>query len=491
MLIPIILSGGVGSRLWPLSRRAKPKHFMPLIEDHINTSVNNKFTQKSLLQQAILRCSTDFDYHNNPFSTNPIMVCDSNHRFLVADQCRELNIKPQAILLEPERRDTAAAIMLAVMYVYNLYPEATVLISPSDHYMSDNNYYFDRISDAYEYAKQNKIVTFGITPTYPETGYGYINADMQNKLNKNAFKVKEFIEKPNLDIATKLLSDRNYFWNSGMFMFKVKEIIELCKVLQPELLDYCTKTASTYYNEHEFICFDTQYFNKINPISIDYALMQDVEDMVVVKYDGEWADVGCWHGVWQNSPREAFGNVVMGNVIKENTNNCYLRSDGRLIVALGVDNIAVIETPDAVLVADIDSSQTLGRLVEQYMRTEQKEFVEHSHVHRPWGEFIVLNDEGDYKVKKLIVRPGASLSLQSHESRSEHWIVVRGVAEVIKEDQVFTMNVNDTIFIPKHMKHRITNTHNTEELIIIEIQVGDYLGEDDIIRYHDIYGRAK
>lgn len=490
MLIPIILSGGVGSRLWPLSRKAKPKHFMPLIDDHIEPDINNAFSQKSLLQQTILRCSSEVEYRHNPFSTSPVMVCDSTHRFLVSDQCKELNIKPEAILLEPERRDTAAAIMLAVLYIYNKYPDAVVLVSPSDHYMSDNDYFFERVHDAYQFAKQNKIVTFGITPSYPETGYGYINADLDNKLDNNVFNVKKFIEKPDRQTALKLLESKEYFWNSGMFVFSVKEMINICKKLQPDLLKYCSETVASSYQQNEYVYFKAEPFKKIKPISIDYALMQDVDDMVVVKYDGQWADVGCWHGVWQNSPREDSGDVVLGNVIKENTNNCYLRSDGRLIVALGVDNVAVIETPDAVLVADIDSSRTLGGIVEKYMYTQQKEFIEHSHVHKPWGEFIVIHDSSGYKVKKLIVKPGEALSLQSHSRRSEHWIVVEGEASVVRGNENLVVRLNETVFIPRNVKHRITNTLNDENLVIIEIQVGDYLGEDDIIRYHDKYGRA-
>lgn len=492
MLIPIILSGGVGSRLWPLSRKAKPKHFMPLIDDGINNSSANPFSQKSLLQQTILRCSADIACSNNPFATGPVMVCDRGHRYLVTEQCQELNITPEAILLEPERRDTAAAIMLAVCYLYQKYPSATVLVSPSDHYMSENDYYFGRISSAVSHAEDGNIVCFGIKPNYPETGYGYIKADTTTELNNNSFRVKKFLEKPDFETAKQFLAAGDCFWNSGMYMFRLDVIIELCKKLQPDLYNYCMQTVQTQYTHNEFTEFEESEFNKINPISIDYALMQDAPNMVVVKYDGQWADVGSWHGVWQNSPQaQDTGDVVMGNVINQKTKNCYLRSDSRLIVALGVDNVAVIETPDAVLVADIDSSKTLGKIVEQYMGAQQKEFIEHSHVHRPWGEYIVLHEQGSYKVKKLVIRPGASLSLQSHQCRSEHWVVVSGLAEVVRGEEVLSAKANDSLYIPKTCKHRITNASNSEELVIIEVQVGDYLGEDDIIRYHDIYGRTQ
>lgn len=496
MLIPVILSGGLGSRLWPLSRKAKPKHFMPLIESNMLSSdldddIEN-ITAKSLLQQTILRCSKHLDYPNNPFSTNPVMVCDTEHRFLVIDQCKELGIKPEEILLEPERKDTAAAILLAVMYIYKKYPKAVVLISPSDHYMSDYNYYLNRVSDAYVHAEQNNIVTFGIKPSYPETRYGYINADLKSNLDKNSYKVKQFIEKPDLEKAKKLIENDNWFWNSGMFMFKAKTFLDLCQELQPELYEYCAETVASARKDHEFISFASNAFSQIDPISIDYALMQDVKNMVVTSYSGQWADVGCWHGVWQNTPnKDASNNVVMGNVLHNDTENCYLRSDGRLIVTLGVNNLTVIETPDAVLVTRLDNSHNLRNIVETSMAYKLKEFVEHSHVHRPWGEFTVLGNGEEYKVKKLTVKPGASLSLQSHEHRSEHWVIVHGLAEIIKDEEVMQVGVNGTVYIPAGTKHRITNHHECENLVIIEVQTGSYLEEDDIIRYQDMYGRVK
>lgn len=487
MLIPIILSGGVGSRLWPLSRQAKPKHFMPLIDDNIQ---DKNYANKSLLQQTVIRCSTDTRDTNNPFTMNPVLVCSKEHRFLVADQCLESKIKPEAILLEPNRKDTAAAIMLAVFYINKKYPDANVLVSPSDHYMSDINYYLDRINDAMEFCSNGRVVTFGINPTYPETGYGYIETDLHEKLPKDAYLVNKFIEKPDYVTAEQLIKSGKYFWNSGIFMFNIKTILSICKNLQPDLYKFCEDTVNSAKHTHDFVYFDEQYFEKISPISIDYALMQDVEDMIVLKYYGQWSDVGCWRGVWENSPKDSFNNVVMGQVIHNDTNNCYLRSDSRLIVTLGVDNLSIIETPDAVLVTKLENSQHLREIVELSMADNRKEFIDHSHVHRPWGEFIVLSDDNGYKVKKLIIKPDASLSLQSHQHRDEHWVVVQGTAEVVKNKDVIILNKNEAMTIPVGTKHRITNKTD-EILIIIEIQTGDYLSEDDIIRYHDIYGRDK
>lgn len=490
MLIPVILSGGFGSRLWPLSRKAKPKHFMPLIEDNIDGNTTNG---KSLLQQTIYRCSSAASGLNltSPFTHNPIMVCDAEHRFLVADQCLELNINPDAILLEPERKDTAAAIMLALFYIERKYPGANVLVSPSDHYMSDVEYYLNRVASGLKFAEQGKIVTFGIKPEYPETGYGYIEADLNNNFGDNSFLVKKFIEKPDYDIAEKLIKSDNFYWNSGIFMFNVRNILDICKTLQPKLYEYCSLTANTAKGagDNSFVFFNDAEFSKINPISIDYALMQDVQDMVVLKYDGQWSDVGCWRGVWKNSPKDNGNNVVMGQVINEDTKNCYLRSDSRLIVTIGVDNLSVIETPDAVLVTSLENSSDLRTIVESSITTDKKEFIEHSHVHRPWGEFILLSSDNGYKVKKLIVKPEASLSLQMHNHRTEHWVVVNGEAKVIIGEEEKHIGVNDLVTIPVQTKHRITNESLTEPLIIVEIQVGDYLEEDDIIRFEDIYGR--
>ncbi len=492
MLIPVILSGGVGSRLWPLSRKSKPKHFMPLIDDRIGDATLQNLISKSLLQQTILRCNRENASHNiNPFTHDPILVCDSEHRFLVADQCRELNITPEEIILEPMRKDTAAAIILAVLYIANRYKNANILVLPSDHYMSDNKYFLQRVSEAEKYT-QNNIVTFGITPRYPEIAYGYVNADLTHNLGNECFNVKRFIEKPKLHVAEKLIESQDCFWNSGMFMFRSELFLELCAEFQPELLRICQDTISTQASDHEFIGFDNKYFEKIQPISIDYAIMQNVPSMVVAKYDGEWSDVGCWHGVWQQSNKDSNNNVVMGNVIyNDNVDNCYLRSDSRLIVVADVENLSVIETPDAVLVTSLDNSQNLRNIVENSILENKKEFLEHSHVHRPWGEYIILNDNEGYKVKKLIVKPGAAMSLQEHGHRSEHWVIVRGQAEIIRDTEKLDLKVNDTISIPVGVKHRISNPSKTEHLIIIEVQTGDYLGEDDIIRYQDNYGRVK
>jgi len=493
MLIPVILSGGVGSRLWPLSRKSKPKHFMPLIDDRIGDVSQSNFISKSLLQQTVLRCNKDLILHdeNNPFSHNPIMVCDSEHRFLVADQCQELNIIPEAIILEPMRKDTAAAIILATMYIYDKYKDAKVLMLPSDHYMSDSNYFRNRINDVQKLAEDH-IVTFGITPKYPETAYGYINADLSHNLENDCYNVIRFIEKPKLHVAEKLLEAQDCFWNSGMFMFQAENFLEICKLYQPELYNYCKKTVATQYRDHEFIAFEPKYFERIKAISIDYAIMQNVKNMIVAKYDGEWSDVGCWHGVWQKSNKDSNNNVIMGNVIyNENVDNCYLRSDSRLIVVADVENLSVIETPDAVLVTSLDNSQNLRDIVEESIIQKKKEFLDHSHAHRPWGEYIVLSENNDFKVKKLVIKPGGALSLQKHSKRSEHWVIVQGEAHIIKEDQNLVLKVNDTISIPLGTKHRITNPSKKEYLVIIEVQTGDYLGEDDIIRYQDNYGRVK
>lgn len=485
MLIPVILSGGVGSRLWPLSRKSKPKHFMPLIDDQIGD------VSKSLLQQTTLRCNRNAYKEFNVFTHDPIMVCDKEHRFLVADQCREVNIQPHSIILEPERKDTAAAIVLAAMYIYKENADAIMLVLPSDHYMSDNQYFIKRIADTKKFAKDN-IVTFGIPPKYPETAYGYINADLTHELEEDCFGVIRFIEKPKIHVAEKLLEAQDCFWNSGMFMFNVANFLELCKTFQPELYENCKKTLDTQYNDHEFIAFNAEYFSKIQPISIDYAIMQECQNMVVAKYDGEWSDVGCWHGVWQKSNKDVNNNVIMGNVIyNDNVDNCYLRSDNRLIVVADVENLSVVETPDAVLVTTLDNSQNLRDIVEASLLENKKEFLEHSHVHKPWGEYIVLGDNGKFKVKKLIVRPGAALSLQEHAHRSEHWVIVEGEAQVIRDQEKLTLKANETITIGKGVKHRITNPNATNNLVIIEVQIGDYLGEDDIIRYQDNYGRVK
>lgn len=498
MLIPIILSGGVGSRLWPLSRKSKPKHFMPLLEmdltqNALNQNITNSDNLLSLLQQTVLRFRKDVAAGTNPFAINPVMVCDKSHRFLVADQCSELGIMPEDIIIEPERKDTAAAILLAVLYLSQKYPDAMVLVSPSDHYVHDLDYYRSRINETMIYAQQDNIVTFGIMPTYPETSYGYISADLNSILDKEVYKVQKFIEKPRISLAEQLLIEKNSFWNSGMFMFKISKFLEICLEFQPELFEQCKQTVASYYEDRGFIRFkDKRSFEQIKPISIDYAIMQDAKDMVVAKYQGVWADVGCWHGVWLHSNKEGNNNVVLGNVIyDDNVNNCYLRSDNRLLVVSDVNDLSIIETPDAVLVTSLNNSQNLRGIVENALIQGKKEFLEHSHVHKPWGQFILLEESSkEYKVKKLIIKPGSALSLQEHGHRDEHWVIVKGEAEIIKNNEILLLGVGSMIHIPAGTKHRITNKDKYNNLIIIEVQIGDYLGEDDIIRYQDNYGRV-
>lgn len=492
MLIPIILSGGVGSRLWPLSRKSKPKHFMPLIEDHIDDA-HKAVVSKSLFQQTLLRCSSNNLLNNTPFSVKPVMICDSDHRFLLLDQCRDLNIIPEDIIVEPCRKDTAAAILLAALYMQSKYSDPALLVLPSDHYMSDNNYFTDRIASIIKYVENNNhIVTFGITATYPETAYGYINYDRQNSLDIDVHNVKRFIEKPKYTVAKKLLDENASYWNSGMYMFKASKLIEICKEFQPELLKYCEDTMASYKKDNSFVMFSNNSFNKINPISIDYAVMEDTKDMIVAKYDGQWTDVGSWHGIWQSTPKDKNNNVMIGDILSDDlVDNCYLRSDYRLIVASNIQNLVVIETADAILVANLDGTNNIKNIVEKSIKHNKKEFIEHSHVHKPWGEYYVYEDYNNFKVKKLVIKPGASISLQEHKHRSEHWIIAKGRAEVILGEENLNLMCNDNIYIPIATKHKIINPSQEENLIIIEVQIGDYLGEDDIIRYQDDYGRVK
>lgn len=470
MLHPVILSGGIGSRLWPLSREHYPKQLLALVGE------------QTMLQSTITRLE------NIPNLAPPIIVCNEDHRFLVAEQLRCIKVKPSAILLEPVGRNTAPAIAIAALAALENDPDAVLLALPADHLIQKTDIFQKVIKQAFSILNEELLITFGIVPTKPETGYGYIKAGEQ--INQQIQKVVEFVEKPNLKTAIKYLESGNYFWNSGMFLFKAQSYLDELKQFEPQIFEICTRAFDKLSLDlnSDFMRVDEELFRQCISKSIDFAVMEKTTKAAIIPLDAGWSDIGAWSALWEVSKQDNNGNILQGDIFIENVSNCYLRSEYRLLATLGIENLIVVETADAVLVAHKDYAQNVKNVVDHLKRTKRSEANLHRKVIRPWGSYESIDNEPRFQVKKITVNVGASLSLQMHHHRSEHWIIVKGTAKITKGDEEFLLTENQSTYIPLGVKHRLENPGKIP-LEIIEIQSGSYLGEDDIVRFEDYYGR--
>ena len=468
MLKPVFLSGGVGSRLWPVSREAYPKQFLPLAGD------------QSMLLDTLARVS---DLSESP----PTVICNDAHRFIVAEQLRESGSVGGEIILEPVGRNTAPAVAVAAMRALATDPEALLLVLPADHMIQRPEVFCEAVRSAGPLAEAGRLVTFGVVPDRPETGYGYIRRD--ELLEGDIFAIGEFVEKPDAETAQRYLDSGDFFWNSGMFLFRAQTYLDELSRLAPEMVDACRAALEAAETDLDFVRLDRAAFEACPGDSIDYAVMEKTELGAVVPLDCGWSDVGAWSALWETGESDAHGNVLQGDVLVDQSRDNYIRSESRLVAATGVDNLVVVETPDAVLVADRERVQDVKRLVTMLKSANRDEANVHARVYRPWGSYESLINGDRFQVKRIVVNPGQKLSLQKHHHRAEHWIVVAGSAEVTCEDRTFLLGEDESTYIPLGHKHRLVNPGRIP-LELIEVQSGTYLGEDDIVRYDDIYGRS-
>ena len=467
MLTPVLLSGGVGSRLWPVSREAHPKQFQPLAGE------------LSMLQETLKR-TTGLD------ESAPVVVCNEEHRFMVAEQLRQVNLDASALILEPVGRNTAPAVALAALYAVAEDPEALLLVLPADHVIQDVPAFVTAVGKAVPLAQEGRLMTFGVVPTSPETGYGYINCG--ESLGDDLYQLERFVEKPDVATAAAYLESGNYLWNSGMFLLSAEVYLQELGQHAPEMLDCCRAAMDAANRDMDFIRPEPAIFDSCPSDSIDYAVMENTSRGGVVSLDCGWSDVGAWSALWDVASRDEQGNAMRGDVIVDNCTDSYFYSDSRLVAATGVEGLVVVETADAVLVADRDKVQDVKRIVNQLKAQERPEVSLHRRVYRPWGSYESLVTADRFQVKRIIVDPGQRLSLQMHHHRAEHWIVVSGTAEVTCDDKTFMLGEDESTYIPLGTKHRLANPGRIP-LELIEVQSGTYLGEDDIVRFDDQYGR--
>ncbi len=470
MLTPVILSGGAGTRLWPLSRELYPKQLLALTGE------------RTMLQQTALRLA-------GLAAAAPVVVCNEAHRFLVAEQLRQLRIEPRAMVLEPFGRNTAPAIALAALAALKLAgsDDPELLVLPADHVIKDVAAFHKAVRIALQAAQQGKLATFGIVPSSPETGYGYIQRGPAAGI-EGAYPIARFVEKPSLERAQQFLQSSDYLWNSGMFLFRASRYLQELERFAPQIARVCRSAFENARSDLDFMRIDAKGFEQCPSDSIDYAVMEKTADAVVVPLDAGWSDVGSWSALHEASEADRQGNVSRGDVIAEDSENCYLYSESRLVAAVGLKDHVVVETKDAVLVAPKGRVQDVKKLVSRLKEAGRYEHSLHREVFRPWGSYDSIENGERFQVKRLKVKPGATLSLQMHHHRAEHWIVVSGTARITRGDEVFLLEENQSTYIPIGVKHRIENP-GMIPLHIIEVQSGSYLGEDDIVRFDDRYGR--
>lgn len=468
MIIPVILCGGSGTRLWPFSRKAYPKQLLSLSDGF------------SMLQETVQRLQ------HMPDLAAPIVICSEAHRFVVAEQLLEIGIQDPKIILEPLAKNTAPAAAIAALEVDG---DAILLVLPADHQIAHPEKFCHAVTNSKQAVDAGYLVTFGVMPERPETGYGYIKTAAP--VNASAsFKVERFVEKPDLATAKQYVASGEYFWNSGMFMFRAKDYLRELEACSPGIVDVCRQSLQKGGRDKDFVRLDEQTFAICKSDSIDYAVMERSNCVAVTPVSNcGWSDLGSWETVYDSRVKDQNQNVITGDVYSEDSTNCYLHAGDRLLAVVGVSNLIVVETADAVLVADKSASQDVKKIVSGLQAKNRTEIDTHKRVHRPWGYYEVLDNSERFQVKRIFVKPGASLSLQMHNFRSEHWVVIKGCAEVTCGDKVFTLEENQSTYIPVQYKHRLRNP-GTEGLMIIEVQTGSYLGEDDIVRFEDHYGRS-
>ena len=459
----VIMAGGSGTRLWPLSRASHPKQFLPL---HDNAT---------MLQSTVNRLA-GLDVQSS------VTICNEEHRFFVAEQLREID-KLGSIILEPVGRNTAPAIALAAFSVED---DPLLLVLAADHVIQDEAAFTRAVRSAIPLAESGKLVTFGIEPNEPHIGYGYINRG--EKIDAG-FAVKRFVEKPSLELAEEYVSSGNYYWNSGIFLFKASKYLEELKRFRPDIYDACKSSMDDIQSDLDFYRVNRVSFESCPSESVDYAVMEKTQDAVVVPMDVGWSDIGSWSSLWDISIKDSKGNVTQGDVILHNSNNSYVRSDGKLVAAIGIEDLVIVSTKDALMVSHKDSVKDIKVIVNQLKTSSRNEWEIHREVYRPWGKYDLIDAGEHYQVKRITVKPGAKLSIQMHNHRAEHWIVVSGEARVTKGDKTFVLFKNESTYIPVGVVHALENPGKVE-LELIEVQSGSYLGEDDIVRFEDVYGRS-
>ncbi|WP_026971346.1 mannose-1-phosphate guanylyltransferase/mannose-6-phosphate isomerase [Aliagarivorans marinus] len=482
MLLPVIMAGGSGTRLWPLSRVLYPKQLIPLVGE------------QSMLQATVQRL---FGLSTKP----PLVVSNEDYRFITAEQLRAIN-QLDKIILEPEGRNTAPAIALAALEAQCLYPDddPLLLILAADHVIRDEQAFQQSVRKAIPFAEQGKLVTFGIVPDQPETGYGYINAGQPVFVDKgadkpnDAFEVKEFVEKPDKETAEAYLKSGKYYWNSGMFLFRASVYLNELKRFREDIHQACVASMAETTPDMDFVRVDSEAFAACPAESIDYAVMEPLsaagDDVVVVPMDAQWNDVGSWSALWDVTDKDDDGNSFKGDVLSHESHNCYVSAENKLVATVGVNDLVVVETKDAVLVANKGEVQKVKKIVEQLKEAGRGEHLNHREVYRPWGKYDSIDAGHRYQVKRITVKPGEKLSVQMHHHRAEHWIVVKGTAMVTNGDETFLVSENQSTYIPIGVTHALENPGKVP-LELIEVQSGSYLGEDDIVRFEDRYGRLK
>jgi mannose-1-phosphate guanylyltransferase / mannose-6-phosphate isomerase len=485
-ILPVILSGGSGTRLWPLSRELYPKQLLPMTGS------------KTMLQDTILRLEgiTDLD--------SPLIICNESHRFMVAEQLRLINIQSSAILLEPCGRNTAPAVAVSALHAMKNGGDPILLILPADHVIKDTAAFCSAVAEGSRLAENGSLITFGIVPDKPETGYGYIKKGKQIKTQAKvkgkvplaahhspiiAFKVERFEEKPDLRAARAFISSGEYLWNSGMFMFRASTFIDELKRFAPDILSACRKSLKGAVQDLDFTRLDVAAFTDCRSDSIDYAVMEKTASAVVIPLDAGWNDIGSWSALWEVMDKDENGNALSGDVITREVRDSFIYAGSRLVSAIGVTDHIIIETADAVLVVDKSNAQKVKSIVQHLKSRKRDEALLHRRVNRPWGAYECIDCSERFQVKRITVNPGACLSLQRHHHRAEHWIVVKGTARIVRGDEMLTISENESTYIPLGVMHRLENPGKIT-LELIEVQSGSYLGEDDIERFDDRYGRS-
>ncbi|MDE9544013.1 mannose-1-phosphate guanylyltransferase/mannose-6-phosphate isomerase [Xenorhabdus bovienii] len=460
MLLPVIMAGGTGSRLWPLSRALYPKQFLALT------------SELTMLQETFARLG------ELPHKS-PLVICNEEHRFIIAEQLRQKDLTHSGIILEPIGKNTAPAIALAALHATLKGDDPLLLVLAADHVIQDKYSFIKAVQKALPLADDGNLVTFGIIPHTPETGYGYIQ---QGKaIANNAYKVASFVEKPDLSTAKHYLSSGDYYWNSGMFVFKASRYLHELKKYRPDILKICQQAIENEHHDLEFIRLNEEKFRECPDVSVDYAVMEKTNDAVVVPMDAMWSDVGCWSALWEINPKDCHGNVTHGDILTEETQNSYIYSQDRLVATVGIDDLIIVDTEDAILIANKDKVQNVKKIVEKLKANKRIEYQKNKEIFRPWGSHKAIIQGPRYQVKRVIVKPGHSITTQVHYHRAEHWIVVSGIAKISYNDKEYLITENESTYIPVGITHSIENPGKIP-LEIIEVHTGSYLSEDDVKR---------
>ncbi|MGB2682790.1 MAG: mannose-1-phosphate guanylyltransferase/mannose-6-phosphate isomerase [Candidatus Competibacter sp.] len=470
MIVPVILSGGSGTRLWPLSRETYPKQFLPLVD------------QYTMLQNTALRVGGAKNI------AAPLVVCNQEHRFMVAEQLRAVGVQPAMVILEPMGRNTAPAVAVAALHARHQGVDPLLLILPADHVIADSEGFRAAVAQAALHAEAGWLITFGIVPTAPETGYGYIKAGAPLD-ESGVCAVERFVEKPDAATAQEYLRSGVYSWNSGMFLFRASAFLAELERFAPAILAASRQALASGRNERDFLWLDGEGFAACPKDSIDYAVMEKTDQAVVMPLTVGWNDVGSWSALWEVGERDGEGNITRGDVISVDSRDTYVDAATRLVATVGVENLVVVETADAILVASKDRVQEVKEVVDRLKANQRPEGRSHRKVYRPWGFYDSIDLDRRFQVKRILIKPGACISSQMHHHRAEHWVVVSGTARVSRDEESFLLTENQSTYIPVGVPHRLTNPGKIP-LEIIEVQSGSYLGEDDIVRFEDIYGRG-